>query len=227
MTAGFQSWQFDRVSDFLNRVTASASAVASVTSRFPLASDDARPDVGLRKATYDVIDLQLALLEARKSLGDTPLEPLIATSLGLAELSARRLLALARSISLEDATSRRENRPWTWSAATAAFNALVHETMAQSARCEWSVLIEGVYLHDLDDEIHQLVQLALGFVMAPPQPEHVGEVIRRGSAHEEHVRGRRRWCAICGWLDAITTPTEVQKLYHLGFTRLPAAGPNN
>src|SRR5690349_6572566 len=189
MAAGFQSWQFDRISDLLKRIRSHASELASVSGGFPLATDDRRPEIDFRKAADDVVGMQLALAEARNELGDSPLDTPIITSLRLATTSVLRMRALARSITLEDRASSRENRAWTWSGAAAAFNAHVRSAMTEPAQCDWDVLVEGVYLHELDDEIHALIQLALGFVMAPPLPDHVGQVIRRGSAHEEHVRG--------------------------------------
>lgn len=55
------------------------------------------------------------------------------------------------------------------------------------------------------------------------QPTQVEEIRRQGSAHEEHVANGRAWCAICGWLDAITSPTDTHILYHSGYYRHAAA----
>lgn len=227
MPGGLRSWQFDVASGFLKRATAYASEFATVCGRFPLPINDGKPEVDLRKAAYNVLALEVALLEAGRLLRDTPLEPLISNVLRMAAVSASRLRALARSITLEDKASRQEKRAWTWSGVAAAFNALVRPSMTEPAQCRWEELIEGSYLLDLDDEIDALIQLAMGFVTAPPLPDHVGYVIRPGSAHEEHVRGNRRWCALCGWLDMITVPTETHRLYHLGFGHTTAGGPQN
>jgi hypothetical protein len=108
----------------------------------------------------------------------------------------------------------------------AAFYGLVHPTMTEPARCGWDELIEGSYLLELDDHMDALIQQAMGYVTAPPLPVDVGHVIRSGSAHEEHVRGNRRWCAICGWLDMITVRTDTHRLYH-GFGYTTAGGPHN
>jgi hypothetical protein len=227
MPSGLKSWQFDIASDLLKRVTECASELASVSGTFPLSSAGERPRADMRKAAYDVIGLQVAFLEAADSLRNSPLEPLISNALRLAAVSGPRIHALARSITLEDKASSQEKRAWTWGGMVAAFNARVRPTMTEPAQCEWAVLIDGTYLHDLDDEVHALIQLAMGFVVEPPQPDHVGYIVRRGSAHEEHVRGSRRWCALCGWLDVISRPLDAQMHYHFGLGYTVVDGPHN
>ena len=66
----------------------------------------------MRKAAYDVIGLQVALLEAADSLRNSPLEPLISNALRLAAVSGSRIHAVARSITLEDRASSQEKRAW-------------------------------------------------------------------------------------------------------------------
>lgn len=227
MPSAPRSWQFDIASGLLKGTTELASDLASVIDRFPLNPADGRPETNFRKAAYVVIALQVALSEAGGQLHDTPLEPSISTAVRLAQASAPRLRALALSITLEYKASNLNERSWTWSGAMAAFNADVLPTMTEPARCGWEMLVDGSYLHELDDAMHSVIQVAMELVTAPPRPEHVGYVIRRGSAHEEHVRGSRRWCAVCGWLDVISFPTEGQRLYHLGFDQTMPGGQHN
>jgi hypothetical protein len=224
---GLRGWQFDVASGLLKRVTTYASEFATVCGRFPLSTNAGKPEVDLRKAAYDVLALDFALLEAGRSLSGTPLEPLISTALTAAAVSASRLRALARSITLEDLGSRNEKRAWTWTGVATEFNAVVRPTMTEPGLCGWEELIEGRYLFELDDQIDALIQQAMGLVTAPPLPDHVGHVIRQGSAHEEHVRGNRRWCALCGWLDMIDVPTATHRLYHADFGQTTTGGPHN
>jgi hypothetical protein len=227
MPNALEEWQFDVASDLLKRVLELASGIGSLGNKFPISTEGGKPDADLRRGAHDVIALRVALLDVAVSLRDSSLEPSIANALHLTAITAPRLHGLARSITVEDKASRRHNRAWSWSGVAAAYDASVRDTMTEPARCGWEVLIDGTYLHDLDDAIHALTQLAMEFVMAPPHPEHVHDIVRRGSAHEEHVRGRRRWCALCGWLDAISRPTETQSLYHFGSSSVPAGGPYN
>lgn len=227
MQSGLRSWQFDIASGLLKRTTGSASELAAAINRFPLNPADGRPDTNFRKAAYEVIALQVALHEAGEVLHDSPLEPSISTTVRLAQTAAPRLRALALSITLEDRASNQNERSWTWSGALEAFNAYVLPTLTEPAPCGWETLVDGGYLHELDDAMHTLIQVAMELVMAPPQPEHVGYIIRRGSAHEEHVRGSRKWCAICGWLDVISVPNDTQRLYHFGYTHTMPGGPHN
>lgn len=97
------------------------------------------------------------------------------------------------------------------------FDAHVRTAMSDATRCGWDELIEGEHVHELDEWLHTLIQLALDLLQSPPlQP--ATQIRRRGSAHEEHVYGGRSWCAICGWLDIITGPTSINTLYHGGIT---------
>ena len=107
---------------FLKRVTAYASEFATVCCRFPLSTNDGKPEFDLRKAAYNVLGLEVALLEAGRSLSGSPLEPLISTALTAAAVSASRLRALERSITLEDLASRNEKRAWTWTGVATEFN---------------------------------------------------------------------------------------------------------
>jgi hypothetical protein len=109
MPGGLRGWQFDVASGFLQRATAHASEFATVCGRFPLSADDGKPEVDLRKAAYNVLALEVALLEAGRLLRDTPLEPLISTALHVAAVSASRLRALAQSITWEDGHQDRRN----------------------------------------------------------------------------------------------------------------------
>lgn len=225
--SGLTSWQFEIASGLLKRSTASASELASAIDRFPLQPADGRPETNFRKAAYDVIALQVTLHEAGEQLQGSSLEPSISAAVRLAQVAAPRLRALALSITLEDRSSKLNGRSWTWSGAAAAFNAYVLPTLTEPAQCGWEMLVDGGYLHELDDAIHSLIQAAMELVMAPPQPEHVSNIIRRGSAHEEHVRGSRKWCALCGWLDAIGAPSDTQRIYHFGFAHTMPAGQHN
>ena len=227
MPGGLRGWQFDVAGGLLKRLTTYASEFATVCGRFPLSIDDGKPEVDLRKAAYNVLALEVVLLEAGRSLTGTTLEPLISTALTAAAVSASRLRALARSITLEDRASRSEKRAWTWTGVATEFNALVRPTMNERGLCGWEELIEGSHLLELDDHLDALIQQAMGFVTAPPLPDHVGRVIRAGSAHEEHVRGNRRWCALCGWLNMIEIPTATHRLYHLDFGQTATGGPHN
>jgi hypothetical protein len=218
------SWQFDVASAFLRRATAPALELAVVCRQFPLSTQVAKPEIDFRKASYNAFNLSRALLAASRLLRDSPLGPPISTALLLAVVSAERLRALAGSITLEDTASRQDDRAWTWSEATAAFHAAVQPIMREPARCTWEKMIQGSYMRDLDREMGALIERTTEFVVAPPRPDHVVYVVRRGSAHEEHVRGNRSWCALCGWLDLITVPTDTQRLYHLGYGQTAASG---
>ena len=220
--------QLSAILELLKRTVMWSTKLAPITGAFPIGAAGRRPTVDLRTGSYYVLGFQLDLLEISNcpptlfEAGTLPqgtdLNDLVASVAPLTVKAARRLRALAESISMEDLAASSQKRPWTWTGAEAMFNAHVVAGMPSVAVCGWDELIEGRYMHELDSQMHELIQTAIGLLKLPPRrDEPAVEIHRRGSAHEEHVYGSRIWCAICGWIDLIAAPTETNRFYHRNF----------
>lgn len=133
--------------------------------------------------------------------------------LRMARLAAKktswRLLALAQSIAFEADNAGREQREWTWTGAESMFAKYEAPAMDDWNRCDWEELIQGKYMREFEDQSRALMDVLQRLIASPPKPGRPADEIRRpGSAHEEHVYGGFRWCAVCGWIELSATPIE-------------------
>jgi response regulator RpfG family c-di-GMP phosphodiesterase len=225
----------------LRRTVGQSADIAVLTSQFPISTADGKPQFDFGKAAASVRGFQLALDETRRVLGEiaraygalrehvpiekldvwsrvrlapgTELNELPWTAFLAAKKSSSRLFALARSIALETDAASKEQRDWSWSGAERMFTTQERPAMYELSQCDWDELIQGKYIHELVDQSHALIDLVQRQLLWPPKPNRPADEIRRpGSAHEEHVYGAFRWCAVCGWIELMAAPIGVHTL---------------
>jgi response regulator RpfG family c-di-GMP phosphodiesterase len=227
------------IPDELRRTVGQATEIAAaLTGQFPISPVDGKPQFDFGEAAASVHGFQHALIETRRILGEiarahgafpeyipdeevdawsrarlvpgTELNELPLTAFLATRKSSERLFALARSIELETDLASKEQRDWTWTGAESMFTTQARSAMQEFSLCNWDELIQGAYVHELVDQVHALIGLVQHQLQLPPKPNRPADDIRRpGSAHEEHVYGAYRWCAVCGWIELMAVPTGV------------------
>jgi hypothetical protein len=222
----------------LRRSVGQRAEIAALASQFPLSTAHGKPQFDFRLAAASVEGFHVALSETRRVLGEiasaygalreyvpnekldvwrrvrlvpgTELSELPWTAVLSAKKSAARLYALARSIELETDAASEEQRDWSWSGAERMFTTQARPAMYVLSQCDWDELVEGKYIHELIDQVQALTDLVQRQLLSPPKPNRPADEIRRpGSAHEEHVYGAHRWCAVCGWIELMAAPIGV------------------
>lgn len=206
----------------LRRIVGRVADTALWNSPFPISTALGKPQFDFGRAASSVADFLVALTEVSPLLdeltrayeGQVAHRPELSDAPGIARLVAKktasRLFALAQSIAFESNEAGKEHRDWSWTGAESMFRKYERPAMDEANECDWDELLQGEYMPEFEIRSRALIELVQRLLVAPPKPNRQADEIRRpGSAHEEHVYGAYRWCAVCGWIELMAAPIGI------------------